>query len=129
MQKVTVRDLRKNLSQILGDLPVEVINGKTNEVLAIIQFPEPMTEKEFAVAKEKIQGNKAMQDFMAQNTMVESNEVVNKATGKQCELPICRNEAVAQGVWVEYDFESGERRANVWLCQKHLEIGEKNANG
>lgn len=124
MNEVTVRELRKNLSTILGNLPVKVINGRTKEVLAIIEFPEPMTEKEFKVVKQKINGNKAMQDFMAKNTMLKTSDTVNKS-GKTCEVSFCRKDAVEQGVWVEYN-ETGTHKVQLWLCAEHLEKGKRN---
>jgi len=125
--QITVGDLRKNLKQALTKLPLEIIDGRRGAVIAVIMEPQNMP-----VTKPVVQipgANKAMEKFMAKNTMVESSEVVNKVTGKQCELPICRRDAVGQGTWVEYDMETGERAVTLWLCQEHLEKGKRNVNG
>lgn len=136
--QMTIGELRKNFKEALKSLPIEVVDGRRGEVIAVISEPQfAKVNKPIPVVQKHIPGaNSAMQDFMAKTARGvgesyddEARKVMGAPTGKQCELPICRNEAVAQGVWVEYDFESGERRANLWLCQKHLEIGEQNANG
>ena len=148
MKTYSTRQLQLNISKALEDLPFAIV--KYGRIIAIVNEPsfevglnkETGELKEVSIMTHPIpNGNKAMQDFMAKNTMVKTSEAVQKnevieiattdepQVGTPCGVLTCWDDAVAQGIWVEFDFETGERTAKLWLCQKHLEIGSKNSNG
>lgn len=130
MKTYTTRELQLNISKALEDLPFAIT--KYGNIVAVVKEADTGEQQEAEqvhkvkkVIKKSIPGaNKAMQDFMANNTMLKTSDTVNKS-GKTCEVNFCRKDAVEQGVWVEYN-ETGTHKVQLWLCAEHLEKGKRN---
>jgi hypothetical protein len=126
MKKVNVRQLRSEISNLIKELPFEIVNGNTMEVLARVVSPD---QDELSKLREQIEANKEYIAYLEKERVEESEvkEVASEAVSDtiigKCEKPFCKFEGeVKYGKALgEWNDQLGEREIiKGYFCKKHL---------
>lgn len=114
MKQVTTREIQLNISSLLEDLPFEIV--KHNRVVARVVVPSDDLQKQIDLLNAYV---KELESRLAPQKLKDVIAV-------KCEHPGCKETATGQYEITVNDWERGDVKTKVYLCEFHKEkYGQK----